>query len=535
LAARILSGQTVQGVALESDSTTPARRLIIALLDSTGNQVTRTLTSDLGKFLIRAPAPGRYRLKGMRIGYRSTLSREIVLDSGSVAFQFIVERAPVAFAPVQIRQKRVCKANPDSSAAAFRMWNNARNSLAAVVSARRDRMLVSRLQIRMGKREHPLKLIVVDSIFELDDASEDPFISAPSEHLDSMGYIAEHKFGATAYAPDEEVLLSELFATTHCFSLVADTSDENNVGLVFIPVPDRKVADIEGILWMDRRTSALRSLEFTYTRTPHWGKWSSAGGRVEFIQILDGISVISRWHIQLPGLGQDREELYVRGGTLLSVQLATRDTGQAPLLWKRELRAITGVVLDSLSGRPINRAVVRVRGTPFFAVTDSVGHFRLEYDSDGRYALIVHNALADSMGESLLAGHFELTPGVSLSLRASEKEDDLKRTCDGSWNSKRASVLLGTVYSLDDHRFARGAKVRLRWEETEETKGSTVFRKRTATVKTDDHGRFAYCKIPHGATVTVEARSGRARGAEEQIRLGNESHLFYRLIISTPQ
>lgn len=57
------------------------------------------------------------------------------------------------------------------------------------------------------------------------------------------------------YAPDAEVLLSDAFLDSHCFSLrEATVQGEARLGLTFEPVPGRTIPEVRGVLWWTPKT-----------------------------------------------------------------------------------------------------------------------------------------------------------------------------------------------------------------------------------------------------------------------------------------
>jgi hypothetical protein len=69
---------------------------------------------------------------------------------------------------------------------------------------------------------------------------------------------------------------------------------------MFTPARDRTVPEITGTLWVDRRTSELRQLEFKYVHLPQDVVSSSAGGRVVFLRLPSGVWIIRDWVIRMP-------------------------------------------------------------------------------------------------------------------------------------------------------------------------------------------------------------------------------------------
>src|SRR5262249_6065105 len=133
------------------------------------------------------------------------------------------------------------------------------------------------------------------------------FTSLPAAELDSIGYVVSDTSSTTYYAPDADVLLSDVFAAAHCFNLVEpprSAGASNLIGVAFQPRRDRRGArDIDGTLWIDRTSAELRTLEFRYTGLPDYVAPVNPGGIVEFLRLADGGWLVSRWNVRMPIVG----------------------------------------------------------------------------------------------------------------------------------------------------------------------------------------------------------------------------------------
>jgi hypothetical protein len=93
----------------------------------------------------------------------------------------------------------------------------------------------------------------------------------------------------------------------------------------------------------------------------------------------------------------------VTAGTLVAVMLGTAGSarGQNPATQPKSLprgfATITGVVIDSVRGRPLSGAVVMVDGSLRQGISDSSGHFRIDSVEPGRRQLGVFHPLLDSL------------------------------------------------------------------------------------------------------------------------------------------
>ncbi|CAN5331760.1 hypothetical protein BH20GEM2_BH20GEM2_18930 [soil metagenome] len=179
-----------------------------------------------------------------------------------------------------------------------------------------------------------------------------PFASLPAAELAAGGYVQAGPEGTYYYAPDADVLLSDTFLDGHCFRVERGEGTERGlIGLAFEPVeprgqPARGRTEIEGVLWLDRASAELRSLEYRYRDVPHDVPTDRLGGRVEFDRLPDGSWIVRRWWVRMPivetrrdrfrkpdgGAVQERERsvltgLKEEGGEVVEARLAEGSGG----------------------------------------------------------------------------------------------------------------------------------------------------------------------------------------------------------------
>ena len=220
-----------------------------------------------------------------------------------------------------------------------------------------------------------------------------PFQSRPADELSETGFVQRDGRGQLYFAPDADVLLSDVFLDSHCFRLVqGDGRGESAglIGLAFEPVSTRgATVDIAGTLWLDPADSELQWLEFRYENLDPDIRSDDLGGRVEFERVPDGGWIVSEWWIRMPRVAQqrdgstDRLRTYVEGfreagGLVLEVQGVGRALGH------RLTAGIEGLVRDSL-GQPLEGVRVDIVGADQQAVTDTAGWFEVFSLVEGIY------------------------------------------------------------------------------------------------------------------------------------------------------
>ena len=299
LVAGAAQGQVVRGVTLSRDSLfVPG--VIVTLLDSTGRPVSRALSDDDGKFTLRAPQSGTYRIDARRLSFRPTLDTPIVLNDRTVlSHTLILTGGQIRLDAVRTTAEQRCEVNPDSGTAAFSVWEEARKALRASQLTRLTRAYQVDVTTFVRKQTSRAREARVDSVVRAAMPIR-PFTSSPAELLAEKGYVTRVDRGDVFHAPDEDVLLSDSFAATHCLRLLPDSGDASAIRLGFSPVPGRKQSDITGVLAIERATSELRRLDFSYVNIPQTSVIGAPGGEIVFRRLPEGSWLIDEWSIWLP-------------------------------------------------------------------------------------------------------------------------------------------------------------------------------------------------------------------------------------------
>jgi predicted small secreted protein len=309
------SAQTVRGTVTDSLTGAPVRDALVVLVGNDGASHGRALSLDAGTYAIAAPTAGRYSIRTKRIGYRAVESAPFDIAEGEVRLHDIL--APtirVQLPSVTVLAQRHCVVRPGDGMPAFQLWEEIRTALYQTSIAQRGDLFQTTARRWARELDTLARFVHSDSSWMLSGMAQSPFVAVPVEHLERVGFI-EQKATNTwfFYAPDAEVLLSEVFLSGHCFRVVEGR--DGLIGLAFEPAKKRKLADVKGVLWLDSATAALRHLEFGYTKLP-WGvPVSRVGGRLEFEQLASGLWIVRRWYVRAPRMGVERT-FYRFGGAL---------------------------------------------------------------------------------------------------------------------------------------------------------------------------------------------------------------------------
>ncbi|MGI9038687.1 MAG: carboxypeptidase-like regulatory domain-containing protein, partial [Gemmatimonadota bacterium] len=299
-----LPGQTLQGRIID-DADRPIAGAFVILFDETGEERARALTTGKGAYLLRASEPGVFRLTVERIGFEDRTTDPIPLADGqSVSHQVRIQPRPVRLDRIEVAATSRCAVLSDEGEAleVVRVWDEARKALEATAWTDRqsyyrfDILLVRRTLDRNGEPR-------TEPVYEpIRVYGRHPFRSTEADDLAFGGWVQpDGARGLKFFAPDAEVLLSNSFESRHCFYLVRPESRRNGlIGIGFEPLPERTIADISGVLWLDAATAELRSLDFRYERLRLPVSSEHLGGHVEFDALPDGGWIVRRWEIRTP-------------------------------------------------------------------------------------------------------------------------------------------------------------------------------------------------------------------------------------------
>ena len=387
--------QVVRGRLLDTDGTAGVGGAMVMLVDVAGAAVGGTLTPGDGLFRLSAPTPGRYRLKAERIGYATTLSEYFDLGVGeTVRIDVSASVEAISLAGIEASGERRCGMDTREGVKLARVWDEARKALTAAAWTQ-DRGYYQYEMRNLRRHLDPDGKPISEQRSYDRSYVKTPYVSRPADSLIEGGFARITGRESLYWAPDAEVLLSDAFLETHCFSLRTDEDKApGRIGLRFEPQPGRVTPDIGGVLWIERGTSRLKRLDFSYRNLDYPGSMGidGAGGTLEFQALPNGTWIVNSWRIRMPQWGTRTssltgrdvallEAIVVQGGDVVKVH------GDRGTVFEAELGGgIAGVILDSLrAGLPGAR--VFVEGTGIESVTDAEGRFALGGLEPGLYSV----------------------------------------------------------------------------------------------------------------------------------------------------
>ena len=575
-----LAAQSVRGTLVEKATDRPIQGARMLLVDEGETEVSSTLTSAAGGFLLRAPDPGQYRLRAERIGFESHTSDPFTLAAGQpLTYHLSVPVRAISLLGITARGESRCRLRPAEGLMTHRVWEEARKALALSAWAEETRVFRYGLELFERTLDPSDLRVTQERVRPRAGFHAQPFVSVAVEQLDERGFVHEAKGGEfyDFYAPDAAVLLSDAFLDTHCLRVVGGEGErEGFVGLAFEPVRGRGVPEIGGTFWLDEGSSLLRELEYQYVNLPWSIPLGQVGGRVEFASLPNGAVVVRRWRIRMPVLALERvvsrggvnesyrlDRLREEGGEVVRVRLP-----EGEVLELTERATLVGSVTDSTSGAPLGGARVNLVGTPYFGTTDEAGRFRMEDLPSGRYTATFTHPRLDSLP---LADppekEIELRPGqVSrVALAAPPLGRLIQAMCPplraGEWvNGAARNEQLGTLWGVvrDSAGTPRsGVTVHLFWsrwnvdfqsrpgrppdptadpgEKRSRGSLSTVEEAAwTAEATTDARGRYFVCELPLGVPIRAHARFRESGSREVTFKLEDAVHTEDLVLGSAP-
>jgi hypothetical protein len=331
--------QTVYGVVVSDATGEPVSGAMVLLSDTLGLSRGSSLADSLGRFAITAPGAGRYVLAADRVGYASLKPDTVAIPADSLQVQLRAGSRRISLAPVTATATRSrCAASMEQSPQTAVVWEEARKALAAaaLLEERGGYEFVT----RVDRREVNLRGNGVGRQYAwVRSSTGRPFVTLPTEVLVNGGYVQPEADSLILYAPDASAVLSEPFLERHCFRLRDGGADR--VGLEFVPIHTSGRPDVRGVLWLDRATAELRTLEFTYTGLTYRGPVERLGGELQFQRLAGGGWIVARWVVRGPLLTRSSD------GQFAEVPMARFRI--------RSLRETTGEVLSvqDAAGRPV--------------------------------------------------------------------------------------------------------------------------------------------------------------------------------------
>jgi hypothetical protein len=492
------------------------------LTDSVGHAVTQSSVGDGGRYSLRAPHDGTFRVRVLQIGWRPWTSDGFIVHANqNLARHLVVTSVRVTLDAVRVvAEGGACRTATDSLTAAFGVWEEARKALlAASLTSAEPLSMSASLDERTFDADGTR--LVSDSSSSSSGRTVKPFVTPPPDSLARAGYLTADQTATTYWAPDADVLLSDSFLATHCLSLTAPVDSgatrdgSRRIGVAFRPATLRDgIVDIAGVLWLDRASAELRSLDFRYINAPQLTLAARSGGHADFLRLPNGRWITARWSIRYPVLGAREAgtavipgvarmsqsvtriaNIKIKAGEVLSVR-RDRDT-----LWTRGTVSPIIRVVDSITRRPLRSVLVGIASSGRASATDSLGGVRLGRVVPGTVSLMVETpSVSRAADEPRLVGiNVPDMNDAEIVIPIASPENAIARRCgeeilhwgEGMVRLRSTTSTPAAVGALVRTPFVRlGAK-------------DTVWVERQLSFARDDAGAAFLCGVPRDATVQL--------------------------------
>jgi hypothetical protein len=516
LSASPIRAQIVHGTVTLPDSS-PAVGAIVVASGIGGADSTRTLTNANGQYTLRLPATGQYSVSVMRIGFRSTTVSPVDVRVGETRIRTIVFRNdPIVLSSVNVNEQSDCRVNPAAGLAVAQAWAEVRHAiLATQVQPSGAPFTVEQIEYNQTL-DASGRYVRKQTVTRTQSGTQHPYISLPADTLASKGYVLDESDGTVFFAPDADVLLSESFASTHCFRLVAPPADRPGlVGVGFQPAKSRYDAhDISGVFWIDRTTTELRSLEFTYTNLPYIVRAVGARGRVEFMHRPDGEWLVSQWDFRMPVSALERPSI-TPGGEKPAVRavevmggLVEEVTHGDTVLYRATGDTLAVQLLSDRAELPPTGATLTLSDADYSIKADSLGMIAQTPVFGGVYTARVSTPLMDSLGIDAVEQTIEVRDPMHVdSIALPTARDVVLKVCPAKALLLGAGMLRGSVRSEHGDP-QKHATVSVSWlDEITKSANGLVPKKRQLDTRSDSTGRWLLCGVPTNWKLAVRIAS----------------------------
>jgi hypothetical protein len=536
-AAHFLFAQEISGTAHVAGADVPLGAVAVVLVNQNGVIVAGTLTAPDGRYRVRAPVTGQFRVRARRIGFSPDSTAEMTFDAGSqLHYDPSLTALRASLQVVRVEGIQKCEVGPESGQAAYDLWDAAQNALAATIAAAGDKLYTYRLRRFLREVDPDSKRVIHGNSATSRSLSSEPYHSADPDSLIKVGFVRSERDSTVFYAPDAKTLTSEVFLRTHCLRAVKDSSKPGQLGLAFEPVRRTAVADVSGALWLDRESSELRDIEYRYEMPDLYVRGrrikrlgAVATGRIDYRRLESGAWIVDSWVIRVPiESSQSRQAGYARrgedsndstvwevGGNVAAVLGATDTARSADEI----LGAISGHLVAGSDRLPVIGAqVALIPANPLYEpwARRTMGDGVFSFDSlpPDKYVLRLATLEFDTLNITFPEIQFQVDPGTSTEITVTmpSPAEGRELLCKGGSDPK-SIIVHGTVTDSTLGIPFPQARVAATWVEDVPSDKPLVAERaaREKEVTTDREGKFAFCDLKPNTKVIVGAVGGQLR------------------------
>jgi len=306
LAVTDAGAQTVRGRLVDGLSRAAVSGALVELRDAQNVVVTQAFTTSSGAFAFAVTPAQPYQLRIAAIGYARHAPVAFTAAAEPMALPEIV-LAPVVVTLPELRAmggQRACgksELNPETFGG---LLESARTSLQVMDATLRSGQLgfemrrINRISVKQSR----------DSSISADTTSgvlhEWPVSTLSPDSLQKVGFARTKTYaeggGHQWYGPDMQVMFSDWFLDSHCFTIDKKLSVGDTVVIRFDPAGKAKRVDVSGNLVLDRSSLTLRRFTYAFRNPPDGVPDRSAGGDMFFAELSPGLWVPTDWAIWAP-------------------------------------------------------------------------------------------------------------------------------------------------------------------------------------------------------------------------------------------
>lgn len=323
--------QEVFGALRRADIDAPAQgTLVVAERVGDGHVVARAVTGAGGTWQLRLTTE-TVVIRALRIGFAPHVLDTLRLAAGERReLNAVLPVTTVALPAVRTASDTRCRVRPESASLVASVFHEARTALAASQLISPDGPVRTRVRVTeevlAPREDEPLG---ADHREYVTNALR-PYRTAPVDSLLEFGFVTRslEPFGrvkvetAVEYrVPSVDLIVDDRFLTDYCLHLVESSVERSDwIGVGFRPALTRRITQLEGTLWIDRRTSELRRMEFGYAGLRGSEARLNPSGWLEFSRLERGLWFVSRWMLRMPALGE-----WVERSGRTTTRIVTRD------------------------------------------------------------------------------------------------------------------------------------------------------------------------------------------------------------------
>lgn len=205
---------------------------------------------------------------------------------------------------------------------------------------------------------------------------------------------------------------------------------------------------------------------------------------------------------------------------------AAQENGKADSTARDRGSVVSGIVFDSLAGRPLADALVQLvrRDDPataaLAATTDTAGGYTIRGVAPGRYLIGFYHTLLDALRLEAPVRMLEIDGSVVVANLAIPSGKVVKGAlCPAVADPDSTGLVIGTVRDAESGVALAGSTVVLAWSELTISAGRVERERRQVPTKTDSYGSFAICNVPSDADPIARAEYRKASTGFVELRV----------------